>query len=48
METKNKVKEFDTVKFFRSEKKRISRETAQYSFEELKAYLKNLQDLKRD
>lgn len=47
METKVKKKKFDTVDFFRSEKERISKETNDLSFEELKRYLSNLQDIKR-
>lgn len=34
-----KEKEFDTVKFFREVKERISKETKDMTFEELKAYL---------
>jgi hypothetical protein len=32
-------KSFDTVKFFRSEKEKIAKETEGMNFEELKAYL---------
>lgn len=34
-----KEKEFDTVKFFREVKERISKETKDMTFEELKVYL---------
>ncbi len=33
-------KEFDTVKFFRNVKKKISKETGKMSFEQYKEYLK--------
>ena len=39
METKNKKKTFDTVKFFRQEKERIAQETEKMTFEQLKDYL---------
>jgi len=48
MEPKTKKKEFDTVKFFRSEKERVSGETTGMSYEELKAYLKNRQTLTKE
>ncbi|MEX0981777.1 MAG: hypothetical protein WD577_02350 [Bacteroidales bacterium] len=41
METKNKKKAFDTVKFFRQEKERIAQETEKMTFEQLKVYLTN-------
>ena len=34
-------KEFDTVKFFRTVKEKIAKETQDMTFEELKAYLQN-------
>lgn len=39
METRNKKKTFDTVKFFRQEKERIAEETEKMTFEQLKVYL---------
>lgn len=37
----SKKKDFDTVKFFREVKERISKETKDMTFEELKEYLNN-------
>jgi hypothetical protein len=39
METLIKNKQFDSVKFFREEKERISRETEGMTYKEFKAYL---------
>lgn len=55
MEPKTKEKKparpaggFDTVKFFRAEKERISRETSGMSYEELKAYLEKRKTLTKE
>ena len=47
METKEE-KKFDTVKFFRAEKERISLETDGMNYEELKKYLKDKQTLTKN
>jgi len=39
MEPRIKEKQFDSVKFFREEKERISRETEGMTYKEFKAYL---------
>lgn len=39
MEPRIKEKQFDSVKFFREEKKRIARETEGMTYKEFKAYL---------
>jgi hypothetical protein len=39
MEPQTKEKQFDTVKFFRKEKERISRETEGMTYKEFKEYL---------
>ena len=41
METKKKEKNFDAVKMMRESRDKVSSETQNMSFEELKAYLKN-------
>ena len=43
MKTKQKIKEkeFDTVKTFRAIKEKISKDIADMSFEQIKAYLKD-------
>ena len=40
MKTKNKEKEFDTVKTFREIKNKISKDLTGISFEQIKEYLK--------
>ncbi len=44
---KEPIKEFDTVKFFRAVKEKISKETQGLSFEEFKIYL-NKKELKSE
>ena len=48
METNAKQKEFDAVKFMRTERNRISNEISNMSFQELKEYLvkKNKEEIK--
>ena len=40
MKSKDKVKEFDTVKTFRAIKEKVSLEMANMNFEQIKEYLK--------